>query len=92
MTHTRELLDLQDKARRAGRVANFFRDEAGHVDGVFYLDPHGPGKQRAGMILDPLGFAERERVKPFWYDMLPANEKRKAGDKAARAGLRLSSS
>ncbi len=71
-TDRRELLDLQDKARRAGRTVTFFREtEDGPIDGVFYIDPKmpAPARSRVGILLDPLTFAEIERTKPVWYKM-----------------------
>jgi len=68
MTHRKELEALQDKARKAGRTVTFFLSGEGYIDAVFYLDPKGPGRQKSGMILDPISFAERERPKPHWYD------------------------
>jgi hypothetical protein len=70
MTDKREMLDLQAKARRAGRVANLCIDE-GTIAGVFYLDANGPGRQKAGALLDPLSFAEIERAKAPWWRATP---------------------
>lgn len=74
MTHLAELLDLQDKARRAGRVCSFFREtESAPIDAVAYLDAKGPGRQRAGLILSPLAFAEIERPKlAYWQATDPS--------------------
>jgi len=72
-THKIELLSLQDKARRAGRTANFFFDEEGRMDSVFYMDPKAPAMShtRAGMILPLLSFAEMERPKKEWWQVEP---------------------
>lgn len=51
MTDKEELLRLQNKARTAGRICNFYFNTEGHIDGVFYKD----------RIYDPLTFAEKER-------------------------------
>lgn len=56
MTCRRELEELQLKARRAGRICNFYIGPTG-VEAVFY----------EGRIYDPLTFAEKERVKPEWW-------------------------
>jgi hypothetical protein len=63
MTDRNELLKLQKQARDNGRIANFYFDEEGRIDAVAYLDPFGPGRQRAGTILSLLSFAECERAK-----------------------------
>jgi hypothetical protein len=63
MTHRDELERLQVKERACGCTVTFYRDEAGHLSGVFYLDPEGTSKERAGVLLDPLTFAERARPK-----------------------------
>lgn len=68
MTDRRELIDLQDKARRAGRVCNFFFNEQGQLDSAFYLDPESKGRFRAGAILSLLSFAEIERKKLYWHE------------------------
>jgi hypothetical protein len=68
MTDARELRDLQDKARRAGRVCNFFINEQGHMDSAFYLDPESKGRFKAGMIISLLSFAEIERKKLYWHE------------------------
>ncbi len=52
----RELLDLQAKARKAGRVCNFFFSEEGHMTSVFY----GANANR-GRVTSLLSFAEQER-------------------------------
>jgi hypothetical protein len=64
MTHRAELLDLQQKARNAGRTCNFYYTEQGYIDGVAYMDPQASPLSRlsGGMILDPLTFAEKERA------------------------------
>ncbi len=67
-THLAEIQQLQAKARRAGRVANLLLDEQSNLTGIAYMDPKGPGRQKAGMILDPLSFAETERPKKAWYE------------------------
>ena len=71
MTDRRELKELQDKARRAGRVVTFFFDEIGNLmNGVFYLDPMAKGGSlRAGKIIPLLSFAEIERERPVWWQI-----------------------
>jgi hypothetical protein len=64
MTHRRELEDLQRKARKAGRVCNFFI-EAGSITGVFYQSRPNTN----GRVMDLLSFAEIERAKPHWYEL-----------------------
>ena len=67
-THRAELNDLQEKACLAGRTCTFcINENTGYIDSVFYLDPYGPGKQKSGVLLDPLSFAERERAKLQWW-------------------------
>ena len=70
MTHRAELLELQYKARRAGRVANFTLDTEGRIDGVFYLDPRAPAlsRLRSGSLIGPLSFAEKERTAAAWFE------------------------
>lgn len=63
MTDLNELLRLQKQAKDNGRIARFYFDEGGKMNAVAYLDPFGPGRQRAGTILSLLSFAECERVK-----------------------------
>jgi hypothetical protein len=63
MTDRNELLKLQKQARDNGRIASFYFDEEGRIDAVAYLDPFGPGRQRAGTILSLIAFAECERAK-----------------------------
>ncbi len=72
MTSRRELIDLQDKARRAGRTVTFARDTSdGPILGVFYLDPLSPGPAfRAGKWIAPLSFAETERTRPAWWELI----------------------
>ena len=85
MTSLAELKELQSNARRAGRVANLCFNEQNEITGVAYLDAKGPGRQRAGMILSPLSFAETERAKPKWWEkqrirtlsMLPYDQRTK---------------
>lgn len=63
MTHRDELEWLQAKERACGCTVTLYRDSAGHVSSVFYLDPEGTRGERAGLMLDPLTFAERTRPK-----------------------------
>ena len=51
MTHKNEILALQAKARRAGRLCNLIYSETGALEAVAYID----------RVIDPLSFAERER-------------------------------
>ena len=67
MTDRNELLRLQKQARDNGRIANFYIDEDGRIDDVFYCDPLGPGRQKAGLIMPLIAFAECERAKTNWY-------------------------
>lgn len=62
-THRDELIQLQAKSRAAGRTCNFFIDEDGRLDEVFYMDPKGCQRARAGYISSLLGYAEMERAK-----------------------------
>jgi hypothetical protein len=63
MTSREELNRLQINARKAGRIANFCFSKEGFIDCVFYLDSKGKGREKAGMTIDPLTFAEKERLK-----------------------------
>lgn len=63
MTYKAELIQLQRKARRCGRVADFIYDKDGFIDSVFYMDQNGPGLQKTGLMLSPIAFAEFERAK-----------------------------
>lgn len=70
MTTRIELNDLQEKAWRAGRICTFFIDTNNFVNKVFYLDSKSRASRlRAGYILDPLSFAEKERAAPAWYQI-----------------------
>ena len=62
-THRDELIALQAKARVAGRTCTFFFDEDGRIDDIFYMDPKGGERARAGYITSTLSFAENERAK-----------------------------
>jgi len=75
-THRDELIALQAKARRAGRICTFFFDENGRLDAVFYMDPKGGERARAGYITSLLSFAETEREKPGGH-LPPAPPKKK---------------
>ena len=68
MTSREELNRLQIDARKSGRVANFIISESGYIGSVAYLDPEGRGREKSGMIIDPLTFAEKERVKKKWWE------------------------
>ncbi len=68
MTDRAELERLQAKERACGCVCNLLLDEAGRIDGVYYLDPEGPGRQRTGLTYGPLAFAEMARAKPWAHE------------------------
>ena len=59
MTSKEELDRLQTDARKSGRIANFYFSKDGFIDCVFYLDSEGKGREKSGMIIDPLTFAEK---------------------------------
>lgn len=63
MTSREELNRLQINARKAGRIANFCISKEGFVDSVGYLDSKGKGREKGGMMIDPITFAEKERMK-----------------------------
>ena len=63
MTDRKELEILQTNARKAGRIVNFIISKEGWIDNVFYLDSEGKGREKSGMIIDPITFAEKERFK-----------------------------
>lgn len=62
-THRDELIHLQAQSRTAGRICTFFLDKEGRMDAVFYMDPKGGGRARAGYISSLLSYAEMERAK-----------------------------
>lgn len=69
MTTIKEIETLQSDARRANRIANLCFSEGGKLDGVFYLDPKGKGREKSGMIIDVLTFSEKERQKKKWWEI-----------------------
>lgn len=68
MTSREELNRLQINARKAGRIANFCISKEGFVDSIFYLDSKGKGREKSGMTIDPITFAEKERAKKKWWE------------------------
>lgn len=63
MTDRKELEALQKQARADGRTCNFFFDEEGRLDQVFYADPKAKSLLKGGLILPLISFAEMERKK-----------------------------
>jgi hypothetical protein len=60
MTDRCEILNLQNNARKSGRICNLIFDKEGRIESVF----------DNGLITSPLAFAELERARPKWYETL----------------------